>query len=129
MGEMKGFALRAAGGTISACLFVMAWARQISVLFFLVWLLALVLPGACTAIAMWAVSRRRMPSVTVRFLLGMAIGMLGIYVEAFMFSVFRPDLPFDSVAPSNIVPGMVIGVFVTYFVVGFNPAPRKKGQA
>jgi hypothetical protein len=100
----------------------MVWARQISVLFFLVWLLALVLPGVATTVVLWALSRRSMPGTTIRLLVGMATGILSFYVEAFVFAALRPDILLDPMAAANLVPGVVTGVFVTYFVVGLNSA-------
>jgi hypothetical protein len=59
-------------------------------------------------------------------LLGAAIGVLFVDVESLIFNVFRPDLLPDPLAISNIVPGIVTGVFATY--LGLQSSPRPVGD-
>jgi hypothetical protein len=113
---LKRVALFGAAASVPASFIVMYCARQLSVPFFLFWLLVLAPPGAGTASLLWAISRRRALSIVTRVLLGAVIGTVLVYVEAFIFGAIRSDLLPDPMALSNIVPGVVIGVLANYFV-------------
>ena len=113
-------ALLGAAAGVPASLFVAYWARQLSIIGVLIWLVLLVPAGACTAIVARVASRRPGLSVfraVLYGLLGAVIGTLLICAEALILGALRV-LPISSaLALSNAVPGTIIGVLATYHVL------------
>jgi hypothetical protein len=121
-------ALRGAAASVPASLIIMYWARQWSILSFLLWALVLSPAAAVTAAVVWMFSSGRSRSASrgvVLVLLGAIVGVLLVEIEALVFSAIRPKLLPDPLAPSNIVPGVVIGVLAAYLVVNLVPVEAK----
>ena len=117
-------ALLGAAAGVPASLLVAYWARQLSIIGFLIWLALLMPAGACSAIIVRAATGRSGLSVSravLYALLGAVTGTLLIYAEALILAALRLFPISSALALSNIVPGTIIGVFATYHVLRSKP--------
>jgi uncharacterized membrane protein (DUF485 family) len=74
---------------------------------------------------MWALSLRDTFRSIFRVLVGAAIGTLCVYIEAIVVSACGTDLLPDPIATANMAPGVIVGVFSTYFSLGLGAATTR----
>ncbi len=121
MGVVGRTATRGALASLPAAIFVVYWAKMISIFAFVLWVVILAPAGAITAILMQRLFVGEIQGLwkaVGQTFVGAAIGVAAIYAEAVIILLLAPRFLPDPFALSNLLPGVMIGVIVTYMKVG-----------